>query len=338
MKKALIVGINRYKDAPLLGCVNDATQMRELVVQRHGFRPDDVRLLVDERATQAAILERLHWLVEGARAGDVLLFHFSGHGTQVRDRDGDERLADRRDESICPVDFSWDDPLTDDKLHGVAKALAPGVNLTLVVDACQSGGLLRSALPLGFGGAGVSAGIMTGAGYRRARAYPIPQDIAHRLAGGEPIATRKEVFAPSVNLKLRDAVRALVVDRLPMAGGGLRRFGERLVSARGGQRAVLLSACKSTEYAADAYIDGGYHGAHTYGLNAVLAATPGGRVAYADLRDELRRWLRRNGYIPGQVPQLQGDPSAARTPFLEPLKGGPVARVREAVRKARRRR
>jgi hypothetical protein len=42
------------------------------------------------------------WLTKGARSGDVLWCHFSGHGTQVRDRDGDE--ADGKDEAICTID------------------------------------------------------------------------------------------------------------------------------------------------------------------------------------------------------------------------------------------
>jgi len=47
---------------------------------------DDIRVVTDERATKKAIMERLTWLVKGAKVGDRLLFHFSGHGSQVRDR------------------------------------------------------------------------------------------------------------------------------------------------------------------------------------------------------------------------------------------------------------
>lgn len=41
------------------------------------------------RATRQEILEGCAWLVAGASAGDKLLFHYSGHGTQVQDTDGD---------------------------------------------------------------------------------------------------------------------------------------------------------------------------------------------------------------------------------------------------------
>ncbi|MEI6262162.1 MAG: caspase family protein [Deltaproteobacteria bacterium] len=88
--KALIVGVNKYKlpGSDLQGCVNDATNVRDI----YGFTTNDIRVLVDARATKSAIMDRLNWLVKDAKAGDKLLFHFSGHGSQIRDRDGDEKI------------------------------------------------------------------------------------------------------------------------------------------------------------------------------------------------------------------------------------------------------
>lgn len=141
--KALLVGVNTYPDAPLAGCVNDVIDMAQYLTEEHGFKPVSIRLLTDKRATTAAILSRLAWLVRGARSGDRLVFHFSGHGTQVADRNGDE--IDGMDEVICPVDFDWDavHMITDDKFNELFKALPTGVKFAWISDCCHSGTLTR---------------------------------------------------------------------------------------------------------------------------------------------------------------------------------------------------
>jgi metacaspase-1 len=147
-KKALLVGLNGYPDPAntLRGCINDVRQVSDLLHSHFGFGADgSIRLLTDARATTAAIVDRLHWLLDGARAGDVLAFHYSGHGSQVPDRHGDE-VHDGLDEIICPYDLDWDDPFTDDDLYAIVKDLPAGVNLTVVLDCCHSGTGLREAV------------------------------------------------------------------------------------------------------------------------------------------------------------------------------------------------
>jgi len=60
MKKALLVGINRYPDPrnELQGCVNDVRQMADTLKTRYGFPGDgNMRILTDARATTKAILD-----------------------------------------------------------------------------------------------------------------------------------------------------------------------------------------------------------------------------------------------------------------------------------------
>ena len=143
-KKALLVGINSYPDPEnaLHGCLNDVRQVGDLLRGHFGFPGDGaVRLLTDARATTAAIVSSLRWLVDDSRPGDVLVFHYSGHGSQVPDLDGDE--VDGLDEIICPYDLDWDHPLTDDDLHAIVGGLSAGVNLTVILDSCHSGTGLR---------------------------------------------------------------------------------------------------------------------------------------------------------------------------------------------------
>jgi len=145
-KFAILVGINRYDpsmNANLNGCVNDVENIWDILVKIYGFDPDNIRVLTDERATKLNILDRLDWLFDERAAGDELVFHYSGHGSQVRDRNGDE-LEDGLDEILCPTDLNWDDPLTDDTLAKIFSRKPKGVNFTMICDSCHSGTMNRA--------------------------------------------------------------------------------------------------------------------------------------------------------------------------------------------------
>lgn len=149
-KRALLVGINKYKmqGADLSGCVNDVTNMRDILLKFFGFAAKEIRVLVDERATKKNIMERLTWLISRVKADNRLLFHYSGHGSQIVDRDGDE-LKDKLDEIICPHDMDWDGNfISDDDLRALFANLPKGVNLEVVLDSCHSGTGTREMLAI----------------------------------------------------------------------------------------------------------------------------------------------------------------------------------------------
>ncbi len=87
-KLALLIGINQY-DAkgdwlPLNGCVTDVDLQRELLMHRFGFNPADILTLIDREATRAAIAEAFtEHLIAQALPGDVVVVHFSGHGSKL---------------------------------------------------------------------------------------------------------------------------------------------------------------------------------------------------------------------------------------------------------------
>ena len=146
-KKALLVGINAYNDGPLNGCVNDVIRMNQVLTQHFGFTDNtQKRMLVDWSATTENILERLEWLVADAQAGDVLYFHYSGHGSQMVDIDYDlEVEPDGLDEIICPIDLNWRDKVVkDDDFARIFKNVPDDVNLTVSLDCCHSGAGLRN--------------------------------------------------------------------------------------------------------------------------------------------------------------------------------------------------
>jgi hypothetical protein len=83
-KLALLVGVDKYPDSPLHGCVTDVDLQRELLIYRFGFVPSDILTLTDAQATRDNIETAfVTHLSEQAKPGDVVVFHFSGCGSQV---------------------------------------------------------------------------------------------------------------------------------------------------------------------------------------------------------------------------------------------------------------
>lgn len=142
---ALLVGINDYKGiSDLRGCLNDVTNVRSILQAFFGFVNSDIRLLLDDRATKDGIQYRFEKMIGLAKPGDQLVFHFSGHGSQIRDRDKDE-LRDDMDELICPYDMNWDNGfITDDWFKQALAKLKKGVQMEMIMDCCHSGTGTRS--------------------------------------------------------------------------------------------------------------------------------------------------------------------------------------------------
>lgn len=270
-RRAFLVGLNRYPDPRnnLKGCVNDVLLMSKTLREQYGFEgASGVRLLTDERATTVAIRKGLEWLVGDAAAGDSLVFHYSGHGSQVRDVHGDE-LADDLDEIICPYDMDWSDPFTDDDLAEIFGRVPRGTLVTVILDCCHSGtGLrnyLRPELPV------------------RYKFLPAPVEVRHR---SEP---RIENRGVDRSLTMTGADSRLQV----------RRFGISLTTTN----AVLIAGCRSDQTSADAWIDGDYHGALTYYLWRALRDAKW-KTTYRKLIKATGAALADHNY--DQVPQLEG--------------------------------
>ena len=146
-RRALLIGINRYliPGADLRGCVNDVKNVRAALLKYCAFRGSDIKVLTDLAGSKKAMQAGIKALVGSGNRGDVLYLHYSGHGSNVPDKNGDE--ADHRDEILCPSDLDWKDPLTDDWLRTEFNKLKSGVNLTVVMDCCHSGTNTRAILP-----------------------------------------------------------------------------------------------------------------------------------------------------------------------------------------------
>jgi uncharacterized caspase-like protein len=82
------VVVHAGTEATLRGCVNDVTSINEILTTYYGFPQQNVRILIDtdpskEQPTGVNVKKHLKDLVAQSKPGDVLVFHYSGHGTQV---------------------------------------------------------------------------------------------------------------------------------------------------------------------------------------------------------------------------------------------------------------
>ncbi|KDQ59173.1 hypothetical protein JAAARDRAFT_68700 [Jaapia argillacea MUCL 33604] len=144
-RKALCIGINYVgQDAELAGCINDAHNVKKFLCSQFGYKEDDIVMLTDDapnarqKPTRENMLTAMQWLVQGAAPNDALFFHYSGHGGQTKDLDGDE--DDGFDEVIYPVDYESAGHIVDDDMHAImVRPLPPGCRLTAIFDSCHSG-------------------------------------------------------------------------------------------------------------------------------------------------------------------------------------------------------
>ena len=150
IKRAILIGINYIgTSSELRGCINDVNNIYVWLTKECGYSPSNIQVYTDQpngdpafRPTRANIEKAVRWLHAGVvpNVPVQLFMHYSGHGSWTVDRNGDE--ADRRDESICPVDYATAGNIIDDALYQMIVtpiAQRPNVQLTCLFDCCHSG-------------------------------------------------------------------------------------------------------------------------------------------------------------------------------------------------------
>ena len=157
-RSALLVGINynNNPDARLNGCYNDIVNVSQYLRTVLGYSASSVNVLTDGNRgaagagtasallpTRQNILAGMSALVAGMVAGDEAVFHFSGHGSLVRDTNGDE--ATGLDSCLCPLDYAASASagggiITDDEIRVLLVNRVPrGARLYVILDCCHNG-------------------------------------------------------------------------------------------------------------------------------------------------------------------------------------------------------
>lgn len=154
-RRALVIGLGEQEDArwAKINGDKDVAYVKKML-RNAGYQ--DIRTLVNRQATKAGIVTAFHVLAENCQMGDQVYVHFSGHGQQVTDVNGDEG-TDSLDEAWIPYDaylmysdsYKGEKHLVDDEVNELLAAVKTKIGdkgrLLVVVDACHSGDSSRGS-------------------------------------------------------------------------------------------------------------------------------------------------------------------------------------------------
>lgn len=280
-RKALLIGINYLNTQQQLnGCINDVNAMADILINQYHFKSENVIKLLENDATTDNIRSELHNLVNNVEPGDIVFFHYSGHGSQIYNRSSDDVEVDGLDEILCPIDLDWKTKLiTDDELKAIFNLIPNGAFFTAILDCCHSGGAIdhdNQYQPV------LNREILTETpdASNAGRFMIQPQEILNEIAQYRQSKTAEYQARP------------------------------RNINKTG----VMISGCRSDQTSADAFIGGKYMGACTFHLIDVLR-TNHFNITNKSLVDDLNRELAAKRFT--QRPELNGDHSMHDQMFLQ---------------------
>jgi hypothetical protein len=144
-KIALLIGIN-YVGTPynLSGCHNDVLKYKSILINNFGYKNEDIKMLLDlkdyEYPTKENIIKYMNWIYEQTailNLIDEITLYYSGHGTNIRDTNGDE--PDKMDECIVPLDFNKSGFVVDDYIYlNFLSKLKTVKKIIMIMDSCNS--------------------------------------------------------------------------------------------------------------------------------------------------------------------------------------------------------
>ena len=271
-KKALLVGINNFvqRHWRLRGCINDTTEMQELLATYFDFQQDDITVLNDKDATAQGIIDGLQWLLSEYDDNDVRIFYFSGYGTQVDNSGEDEWEC--IDEVIVPYDHDWHVPLRYDDLQGILDCIPERVCFTFIADCCHSGSIQKAILDshLEFD----------------ARYLTPPEDLAERIAHRRSMRDREaNAWAGAQMAAMLQGVPQerwpeKIREYLPLLLSRFRENRYGVVVPR--QHHAWLVPCEDRQTAIEARIESDFRGVFSWALGQAIREA-NGNLTYGEL-------------------------------------------------------
>lgn len=246
---ALLVAINAYPEpvSPLDGCLNDADSIEALLRARFDAPSLHLLRIQESAATRRAVIDSFRSHLGQAQKGDLALFFYAGHGSQVPTgglfatvEPGGLNSSIVCYDSRLPNGL---DLVDKDMAVLISEVTAKGVHLTTIFDSCHSGSMDRD-VPL----------VKT----RLVSARPDSQPAAEYLADPAALeAAIRDLPSPSQDA---NPITLTVAASLKPGQSGPH---------------ILLAACE-TDQTAQEYIDSNTeenHGAFTFFLTDTLNRT-----------------------------------------------------------------
>jgi len=291
-RKALLIGIN-YKNKPyeLHGCINDANYIMSFLKENYDFKEENCKIMTDDAEdeslipTKKNIINAMKWLVGGAKEGDSLFFHYSGHGLSFTDKNGDE--IDGLDESILPIDYEVNGVILDDEIHDlIVKPLPKGCLLTALADCCHSGTVLDLPYIYNTNGELEDVNDMDEDHKELSKEY-FSNEIYEKNKIVQQIINRN-ASPPPISLSIEER----------------KRIDSFIKKARQSKADVIqYSSCRDNEISADERANGNTYGALCNAFVSTLTSLilEEKSISYCELLKELRSIIQKRY---GQTPQL----------------------------------
>jgi hypothetical protein len=140
--RALLFGLN-YPHIPgssLNGCINDVKNMSDFLSTTMNIPCSVFTDEKDPAQTSArSIIQNIYTLALQSYSEqlDLVYIHYSGHGSYMLDKSGDEK--DGQDECLVPSDYQTSGMITDDLINNVLIHINPKTRVICVFDCCHSG-------------------------------------------------------------------------------------------------------------------------------------------------------------------------------------------------------
>ena len=150
-KRALVIAIAEYPKHSGWNRVHADNDLKILLptLEKLGFKKENNIVLRDAQATKDNIVQALETLKNNCQNGDFVFIHFSCHGQQMEDDNGDE--PDGLDESLIPYNaemyfkknkYEGENHLRDDELDTILLSIRKKIKdegcLIVSLDACHS--------------------------------------------------------------------------------------------------------------------------------------------------------------------------------------------------------
>ncbi|MEZ4975832.1 MAG: caspase family protein [Flavobacteriaceae bacterium] len=160
-KHALIIAVGDYPKSTgwkSISSANDVPLIKQALLNQ-GFLEEDIMTLINDQATKQGIVNALELLKSQLKPGDIVVIHYSGHGQQIFDDNGDE--IDDKDEALVPYDawvkythnYHGENHLRDDELNtiiaNIRNTLGKNGQLLMLLDSCHSGSATRGGVTRG---------------------------------------------------------------------------------------------------------------------------------------------------------------------------------------------
>lgn len=156
-KRALLIGIQDYKGSvlkSLKGPNNDLMLIKQVLINKFDFQENNITKLMDKQATHIELEKAFSRFAQQIKKGDFVYIHFTGHGSETPDENGDEHPQEYDQTWVSYGSRTADakgkdqyDILDDELFKWLVPIFTKTEHVIFVSDSCHSASVTRGEGP-----------------------------------------------------------------------------------------------------------------------------------------------------------------------------------------------